>query len=101
MMNVISNRAFIRPLILGIALLAFSQVASVFGESLVWQTDYAAAKSTATQQNKYILLDFTGSDWWPFCVQMDKKGFAEPAFFTFAFRQLIPGKVDFPRMGHQ
>src|SRR5258708_26579671 len=100
-MNVMSKRAFIRPLILGIALLAFSQVASVFGESLVWQTDYAAAKSTATQQNKYILLDFTGSDWCPYCVQMDKEGFAKPAFSTFASRKLILVKLDFPRKANQ
>src|SRR5258708_19562195 len=101
MMNVISNRAFIRPLILGIALLAFSQVASVFGESLVWQTDYAAAKSTATQQNKYILLDFTGSDWCPYCIQMDKEVFAKPAFSSFAGQKLILVKLDFPRKASQ
>jgi thioredoxin-related protein len=101
MMNVISNRAFIRPLILGIALLAFSQVASVFGESLVWQTDYAAAKTTATQQNKYILLDFTGSDWCPYCIQMDKEVFAKPAFSTFASGKLVLVKLDFPRKANQ
>jgi protein disulfide-isomerase len=101
MMNVISNRTLIRPLILGIALLAFSQVASVFGESLVWQTDYAAAKSTATQQNKYILLDFTGSDWCPYCIQMDKEVFAKPAFSTFASEKLILVKLDFPRKASQ
>jgi hypothetical protein len=62
-MNVISKRSAIRPLVLGIALLTFFPIASIFSESLPWQTDYAAAKTTATQQNKYILLDFTGSDW--------------------------------------
>jgi protein disulfide-isomerase len=101
MMNVISNRAIIRPLVLGIALLAFFPVASVFGESLAWQTDYAAAKSAATQQNKYILLDFTGSDWCPYCIQMDKEVFAKPAFSTFAGDKLILVKLDFPRKANQ
>jgi len=87
--------------ILGIALLAFSQVASVFGESLVWQTDYASAKTTATQQNKYILLDFTGSDWCPYCIQMDKEVFAKPVFSTFAGQKLILVKLDFPRKANQ
>jgi protein disulfide-isomerase len=100
-MNIFSNRAFIRPLILGVALLALSPVASVFGESLVWQTDYAAAKSAATQQNKYILLDFTGSDWCPYCIKMDKEVFAKPAFSNFADQKLILVKLDFPRRANQ
>jgi thioredoxin-related protein len=101
MMNVISNRAFIRRLVFGIAWLTLFPVASGFGESLTWQTDFAAAKSTATQQNKYILLDFTGSDWCPYCIQMDKEVFAKPAFTNFAGQKLILVKLDFPRKANQ
>jgi len=101
MMNVISNRAFIRRLVFGIALLTLAPVASVFAESLAWQTDYAAAKSAATQQNKYMLLDFTGSDWCPYCIQMDKEVFAKPVFSTFAGQKLILVKLDFPRKANQ
>ena len=101
MMNVISNRAFIRRLVFGIALLTLAPFASVFAESLAWQTDYAAAKSAATQQNKYILLDFTGSDWCPYCIQMDKEVFAKPVFSTFAGQKLILVKLDFPRKANQ
>ncbi|HZC35643.1 MAG TPA: thioredoxin family protein [Chthoniobacterales bacterium] len=101
MLNVISNRLFIRTLAFGAALLAFFPVASVFGESLAWQTDYAAAKTAATQQNKYILLDFTGSDWCPYCIKMDKEVFNKPAFSTFAGEKLILVKLDFPRNANQ
>jgi len=101
MMNVISNRAFIRRLVFGIALLTLAPFASVFAESLAWQTDYAAAKSAATQQNKYMLLDFTGSDWCPYCIQMDKEVFAKPVFSTFAGQKLILVKLDFPRKANQ
>jgi thioredoxin-related protein len=101
MMNVISKRSAIRPLVLGIALLTFFPIASIFSESLPWQTDYAAAKTTATQQNKYILLDFTGSDWCPYCIKMDKEVFDKPAFSTFAGEKLILVKLDFPRRGGQ
>jgi protein disulfide-isomerase len=101
MMNVISNRTLIRRLVFGIALLTLAPVASVFGESLAWQTDFAAAKSAATQQNKYILLDFTGSDWCPYCIQMDKEVFAKPAFSSFADQKLILVKLDFPRRASQ
>jgi protein disulfide-isomerase len=101
MMNIFSNRALVRSLILGAALVTLSPVVSVFGESLVWQTDYAAAKSAATQQNKYILLDFTGSDWCPYCIKMDKEVFAKPAFSTFAGQKLVLVKLDFPRRVNQ
>jgi protein disulfide-isomerase len=101
MMNIFSNRALVRSLILGAAFLGLSPVVSVFGESLVWQTDYAAAKSAATQQNRYILLDFTGSDWCPYCIKMDKEVFAKPAFSTFADKKLILVKLDFPRRANQ
>jgi protein disulfide-isomerase len=101
MMNVISNRAAIRSLVVGMALLAAFPIASAFGESLAWQTDYAAAKTAATQQNKYILLDFTGSDWCPYCIQMDKEVFAKPSFSTFASEKLVLVKLDFPRRSSQ
>jgi thioredoxin-related protein len=101
MMNVISNRALIRRLVFGIGLLTLSPIASLFGESLAWQTDFAAAKSAATQQKKYILLDFTGSDWCPYCIQMDKEVFAKPTFSSFAGQKLILVKLDFPRRASQ
>jgi protein disulfide-isomerase len=101
MIKAISNRsAAIRALGAGVALLAFFQVGSVFGAALSWQTDFAAAKAAATQQNKYILLDFTGSDWCPYCIQMDKEVFDKPAFSSFADKVILV-KLDFPRKGGQ
>jgi protein disulfide-isomerase len=102
MIKVISNRLAAVP-VLGVSLmlLALFQSGSAFGESLAWQTDFAAAKSAATQQNKYILLDFTGSDWCPYCIQMDKEVFEKPTFSTFAGEKLVLVKIDFPRKGGQ
>ena len=39
----------------------------------IWQTDYKQALAQAAQEKKRVLLDFTGSDWCPYCVQMDKE----------------------------
>jgi thioredoxin-related protein len=102
MIKVISNRLAAVP-VLGVSLmlLALFQSGSAFGESLAWQTDFAAAKSAATQQNKYILLDFTGSDWCPYCIQMDKEVFQKPTFSNFAGEKLVLVKIDFPRKGGQ
>jgi protein disulfide-isomerase len=64
---------------------------------LTWQTDFAAASKQAAQEHKYILLDFTGSDWCPWCIKMDKEVFDQSQFSDFAVKNLILVKVDFPR----
>ncbi|MFH0908032.1 MAG: thioredoxin family protein [bacterium] len=37
----------------------------------VWGEDYAEAMARAKQEGKYILLDFTGSDWCGWCKRLD------------------------------
>jgi thioredoxin-related protein len=61
-----------------------------------WQTDYDQALATAKQTNKYVLLDFTGSDWCGPCIQMRKAIFSKPAFMEYARKNLILVEVDFP-----
>ena len=63
----------------------------------LWQTDYKQALEQAAKEKKNVLLDFTGSDWCPFCVQMDKEVLNQPEFKTFAATNLILVKLDFPR----
>ena len=63
----------------------------------IWQTDYKQALAQAAQENKRVLLDFTGSDWCPFCVRMDKEVFNQREFKKFAASNLILVKLDFPR----
>ena len=38
-----------------------------------WLSDYNKAVDQAKADNKDILLDFTGSDWCPWCIRMDKE----------------------------
>ena len=63
----------------------------------IWQTDYKQALAQAAKEKKQVLLDFTGSDWCPYCVQMDKEVLNQPDFKTFAANKLILVKLDFPR----
>jgi protein disulfide-isomerase len=63
----------------------------------IWQTDYKQALAEAAIEKKQVLLDFTGSDWCPYCVQMDKEVLNQPDFKTFAANKLILVKLDFPR----
>ena len=66
-------------------------------DSGIWQTDYKQALAQAAQEKKRVLLDFTGSDWCPYCVQMDKEVLTQPDFKSFAAHKLILVKLDFPR----
>lgn len=82
---------------LATALLTFVCVLQVQAQVLNWKTDFAQAKAAAAESNRFILLDFTGSDWCPWCIRMDKEVFERPAFADFAAKHLVLVKLDFPR----
>ena len=77
--------------------LLISAATSLRAAELTWQTDFAEASKQAAQEHKYILLDFTGSDWCPWCIKMDKEVFDGSQFSDFAAKNLVLVKVDFPR----
>lgn len=64
---------------------------------VVWLTDFEAAKATATSENKYILLNFSGSDWCGPCIKLKKEVFESEAFSTLAEKNLVMVRADFPR----
>lgn len=66
----------------------------VFGE---WGTDYEQALEQARQENRYVLMDFTGSDWCGWCIKLDREVFSKQAFKDFAEENLVLVEVDFPR----
>jgi protein disulfide-isomerase len=81
--------------------LLLSAATSLRAAELTWQTDFAVASKQAAQEHKYILLDFTGSDWCPWCIKMDKEVFDQSQFSVFALKNLVLVKVDFPRKAAQ
>lgn len=75
-----------------------------FGNALAeaqWQTDYPAALAQAKKENKWVLLFFTGSDWCPPCMAMEKSVFSKPKFQEFAARHLVLVELDFPQTKSQ
>jgi protein disulfide-isomerase len=62
-----------------------------------WIEDYAKASLIARQQNKPMMLDFTGSDWCIWCQRLDKEIFSTDAFNDYAKANLVLVKLDFPR----
>ena len=73
------------------------QTSSADETSAAWQTDYKQALDQAVKEHKQVLLNFTGSDWCPYCIQMDKEVLEKPAFKKYAAEKLILVKLDFPR----
>jgi thioredoxin-related protein len=64
--------------------------------SLQWSTDFAAAADLAKAQNKPLLLLFTGSDWCPACILMDKEVLSTRTFEDYAKKNLMLVLLDFP-----
>jgi thioredoxin-related protein len=62
-----------------------------------WLTDWNQAQNKATQENKFILLNFSGSDWCAPCIKMKKEVFESEAFLFIAENELILVRADFPR----
>lgn len=62
-----------------------------------WQTDLAAAKKTASQENKEILLVFQGSDWCAPCIKLDRELWSTDEFKKYAADHYVMLQADFPR----
>lgn len=62
-----------------------------------WENDFSKAKQTATTEHKYILLNFSGSDWCGPCIRLHKEIFDSELFAAFANDKLVLVNADFPR----
>jgi thiol:disulfide interchange protein len=82
-----------KTLILSLALV-FTSMVLVQAD---WTTDYKAALARAKAENKMVLLDFTGSDWCPYCKLLDTEVLAAPSFEAFADKNYVQVTVDFPQ----
>jgi thioredoxin-related protein len=65
--------------------------------SSVWLTNFDEAKDMAGKENKFILLNFSGSDWCAPCIKMKQEVFQNEAFMSIADEQLVLIRADFPR----
>ena len=48
-----------------------------------------------------VLLDFTGSDWCPWCIKFDKEVFNTKEFKDYAAKHLVLVELDFPHKKQQ
>jgi len=64
---------------------------------VLWRMDLPGALSQARSENKLVLLDFTGSDWCPWCIKFDQNILSTGQFAGYATAKLVLVKLDFPR----
>lgn len=69
---------------------------SYLASSPVWLSNMDEAKTRAMQSHKYILLNFSGSDWCVPCIQMHKEVFESEVFENYAKDNLVLVNADFP-----
>ena len=64
----------------------------------VWSPDLITAKKQAHDENKMILLNFSGSDWCGPCIRLHKEILSSEAFEAYANDHLVLLNADFPRL---
>ena len=62
-----------------------------------WETNFDKAKQQAAAEHKYIVLNFSGSDWCGPCIRLHHEVLESTAFIAFAEKHLILVNADFPR----
>ena len=62
-----------------------------------WMTDFEKAKKKAKNENKTLLLDFSGSDWCSWCIKLDEEVFQKDIWKAYAKEHLVQVLIDFPR----
>ncbi len=62
-----------------------------------WETNIDTALAKASEENKEIVLVFSGLDWCVPCVKMDRNIWQTEAFKTYASENWILLKADFPK----
>ena len=70
---------------------------SISVQAFEWKTNLEKTLSEAKETGKYILMDFTGSDWCGWCIKLDKEVFSKDDFKQFAEKHFVCIMVEIGR----
>jgi len=62
-----------------------------------WLTSFDDAKKVAKEENKDILLDFSGSDWCGWCIKLEKEVFSTQEWKKEGTKKFVMLLADFPK----
>ncbi len=91
-MKKIAVFSFLLTAMLGLAFTA----AATPPEDSGWTTDAKAAFAAAKEKKQPVLAFFTGSDWCPYCIKMNKETLSTKEFKDFTKDKLVLLYLDFP-----
>lgn len=86
--------------ILGVIAIAFLMGNSSFSQGIKsgeWTQDYDAALKLAQKEKLPVLLNFTGSDWCPWCQLMQRNVFNQNDWKQYAKNKIVLVTLDFPK----
>ena len=86
-----------RQTLLATLAFSFATLTSAFAGGEGWVTDFEAAKKSAAEGKKDLLLDFTGSDWCGWCIKLNKEVFDLEPFKTGTKDKFVLVELDFPQ----
>lgn len=70
----------------------------LFEGSPQWGSDFDKAKTEAIQNHKFIVINFSGSDWCGPCIKLKRDVLDTPEFLEYANKNLALVRADFPRL---
>ena len=77
--------------------LLFISLMLAVSANVTWLGDFTQATTEATKSHKYILINFSGSDWCGPCIRERKEILENEAFEKYASDHLVMVRADFPR----
>lgn len=86
-------KALQKTIITFVLILSCSGIATASG----WTTNLESALASAKKNKKFVLAQFTGSDWCPPCMMIHDKVFSKSAFTGPVSRKFILVKIDMPK----
>ncbi len=89
------TKSFKRFLLSGLVVLFLA--GGVGAEEAVWLDSLAKAKAQAAEQDKDILVLFTGSDWCGWCIKLEAEVLNQDGFGEEVSADFVLLKLDFPR----
>jgi thioredoxin-related protein len=93
------SRAIAAPLGRLVAAVALMVAAVSAQASDRWLRDYDEAMAAAERTGRPVLTIFTGSDWCPHCVTMEKKVLDSEQFLSWAEDRVVLLMIDLPQQG--
>lgn len=88
------SKTFAFATVLLVSILPYSRAGEELG---AWSPDMDAAKKLAKEQNKDLLIEFTGSDWCPPCIKLWNETFSKEEFQKAMSEKYVLVVMDTPR----